>query len=126
MKRFWLGIGLMTLLLAVSIWVTVRMDRIHQPISEKLSQAAEAARDCRWDDVDLLLHQAETVWAQNSFFSATVADHEPMEEIQGLFAAALSYAAQRESALCAAMCARLVLLTDAMAESQAFTLRNLL
>ena len=126
MKRLWLGVGLLAVLLATGIWITAHVARIHQPISEKLSQAAEAAREKRWEDVDIWLEQAKMSWDQNSFFSATVADHEPMEEIQGLFAAAQAYAAQREFALCAAMCARLVLLTDAMADSHAFTLRNLL
>lgn len=126
MKRFWLGIGLLGVLLVAGIWITVSMNRFHMPVSEKLTRAEDAAREERWEDAAALLNQADALWTKHRSFSAAVADHEPMEEIDSLFAQVQCYAALREQAECAAACARLATLTKAMAEAHAVNWWNLM
>ena len=126
MKRLWLGVGLLLVLLAAGITVTRVMDNIHTPISEKMAQAAEAARTDDLEKANLLIGQAKSDWDRCRNFSAAVADHEPMEQIDGLFAAAQLYGILHENEDCAAACARLAALTQAMGESHSFTWWNLL
>lgn len=126
MRRFWLGAGLLGVLLAAGIWITMTMHRFHIPVSVKLTRAEEATREERWGDAAALLKEAEALWTKHRSFSAAVADHEPMEEIDSLFAQVRCYAALGERAECAAVCAELATLTRAMAEAHALNWWNLM
>lgn len=126
MKRLWLGVGLLLVLLAAGITVTLVMDNLHTPISQKMAQAADAARADDFEKANMLIEQAKNDWDRCRNFSAAVADHEPMEQIDGLFAAAQLYGALHDNEDCAATCARVAALTHAMGDSHGFSWWNLL
>lgn len=126
MKRFWLGVGLLLVLMTAAIAVTLVMDGLHGPISEKMIQAAEAAQADDLETANRLVTQAKSSWDRYRNFSATVADHEPMEQIEGLFAAAQFYGSLHENEDFAATCARLSALIEAMGEAHGFSWWNLL
>lgn len=126
MKRFWLGVGLLLILLAAAIAVTLVMDSLHGPISERMLQAAEAAGADDFETANRLVAQAKSDWDRYRNFSATVADHEPMEQIEGLFAAAQFYGFFHENEDFSATCARLSALIQAMGEAHGFSWWNLL
>ncbi len=109
MKRLWVGIILLLILLAGAMAVTVAMDRIYAPMVEALEagdlEAAEE-RYGRWRDL-----------------TAAFADHGPMEEMDALFARAeICKDDQERKALCAELAQR----ARAMSNAHSPTWWNLL
>lgn len=109
MKRLWVGILLLLVLLAGTMAVTVAMDRIYAPMVEALEAGdleAAAERYGRWRDL-----------------TAAFADHGPMEEMDALFARAkICEDAQERKALCAELAQR----ARAMSNAHSPTWWNLL
>lgn len=109
MKRLWVGILLLLVLLAGTLAVTVAMDRIYAPMVEALEagdlEAAEE-RYGRWRDL-----------------TAAFADHGPMEEMDALFARVeICKDDQERKALCAELAQR----AKAMSNAHSPTWWNLL
>ena len=123
MKRIFLGLALLLALLGIAAVITVRMDRVYEPITNALRQAAEADD---WKKAAFLADQAKTRWEEQRRFTATVADHSPMDEIDGLFAELEIYLRQQEMPHFAATCRHLAMLTEAMGDNHALNLWNLL
>ena len=126
MKRLWLGVVLLAAMLVLGILTAIGMTRLHDPISEELSRASQAALDDRWEEADALWHHAEKQWRRSWPLTASVADHEPMENIDALFAELRVYAREKEAEHFAACCANLSMLTEAMGEAHAINWWNLL
>lgn len=109
MKRLWVGIILLLILLAGTLAVTVAMDRIYAPMVEALEagdlEAAEE-RYGRWRDL-----------------TAAFADHGPMEEMDSLFARAEVCGDEQERK---ALCAELAQRARAMSNAHSPTWWNLL
>lgn len=126
MKRFWIGVGLLVVLLAAGIWIMVASDRVHAPISGLLE---EAARESLAGDLaagQALAQQAEDQWQQHWKAVASGGDHNPMDEIDGLFAQARAYGLAGQAADFGACCARLAELVEAMGESHSLSWWNFL
>lgn len=126
MKRCVFGLGLLAALLALGLTVTVSMERIHEPISRDLSQASRAAMAGELDRGIALAEQAEAAWEKHRRFTASAADHAPMDEINGLFAQLEIYGRAGEAEDFAACAARLSRLTQAMGSAHSLTWWNLL
>ena len=86
MKRLWLGVIFLSLLLIFGIWQTVCLNRIHGDLSDALSNAAVAAKKRDWDTADALSQYARSQWDRYRKLTASFADHEPLEEAERLFA----------------------------------------
>lgn len=109
MKRLWVGIILLLILLAGTMAVTVAMDRIYVPMVEALE-----AGD---------LEKAEERYGRWRDLTAAFADHGPMEEMDALFARAeVCGDAQERKALCAELAQR----ARAMSNAHSPTWWNLL
>lgn len=117
MKRFWIGIGLLGALLVAGIWAMVAAERVHTPISDLLEEAAEESLEGDLSAGIMLAQQAEERWQRHREAVAAGANHEPMDEIDGLFAQVQVYAQSRQTVAFAACCARLAELVEAMGES---------
>ncbi len=126
MKRLWLGIGILAAILALCCTVTLSMECIHTPIAEDLSRAAEAAQKEDWDKANALAAAAKARWEQYWHFTAMVADHTPMDELDGLFAELEVYGREQEMPHFAATCAHLCRLSQAMADSHTPSWWNLI
>lgn len=126
MKRFWLGSGILAVLLALGITATVAVDRFCQPISRDLTLAAQVVRRNEWVQAEQLADSARQRWQQHRALHAAVTNHEPMEEIDALFDQLKIYAEEGDSLHFAECCVRLASLTEAVAESQAIHWWNLL
>ena len=120
MKRLWIGIGVLTLLLVLGIVVSVAFRSTHLPTAQLLSQAGQAAMDGDWTQAENLCRQAQQRWEQVRKFTAAFSDHAPMDEIEGLFAQLEIYARARQQALFSALCAQLSQLTEAITDSHRF------
>lgn len=126
MKRLYIGIALLAIMLAVSICLTAAFSALHEPLSSKLDQAKSAAVAGDWEKATALTSDARASWVQFRRFTAAVADHEPLEQMDSLFARLEVLGQLREVDEFAADCAELSRLATAMAESQAFTWWNML
>ena len=126
MKQFWLGLGLLVAMLVSGIWVTGKMERIHEPAAAKLRQAAQYALAEDWESTGQITKQARKSWEENRRLTAAIVNHEPMDEIDALFAQLEVYERSRDRISCSAACARLSELLDALHQEQGFTWWNLL
>lgn len=109
MKRLWVGIILLLILLAGTMAVTVAMDRIYAPMVEALEAGDLEAAEERYGR-----------WRQ---LTAAFADHGPMEEMDALFARAeICKDDQERKALCAELAQR----AKAMSNAHSPTWWNLL
>ena len=125
-RHFWLGSGLLALLLALGIWISCSTGRIHEPICHTLEQAADAALKGDLDTGIRLMEQAQAEWTHHWHLTAAVADHEPMEEIDSLFSQTEIYARAADIPQFAAYCARLGSLLEAMADAHELRWWNLM
>ena len=126
MKRSWIGIGLLTVLLVLGIWVAKVMENNHMPGGAQLRQAAELAQAGEWEAAEALTRRARRNWEGTWKLTASVADHQPMDQIDGLFAELRVYAATGDKVAYSGTCAHLAELLEAMGNAHNFTWWNLL
>lgn len=117
MSRFWIGVILLVIFLCLGLWVTWTMNNIHEPISQALEQAADAALTGDLDAGVALALDAQKAWEDHWRGTAAAADHAPMDEIDGLFAQVQIYAKSGRTADFAAGCGRLAKLIAAIGEA---------
>ncbi|MBQ8768198.1 MAG: DUF4363 family protein [Oscillospiraceae bacterium] len=126
MKRLWIGVGFLIVMLAVAIFLTVLFDSIHTPLSEDLRQASRLAMAEDWEKATALTQQARADWKKYREFIAAVADHEPLEKMEYLLDQLDVYADLRRTVDFSAVCVELAAMADAMLESQSLTWWNFL
>lgn len=126
MNRFWLGLGILVLVLAVGLGVTFGLAAIQEPTAEALAKASALAQQERWPEAEALLQTARDRWQQAWHFSAAVTDHEPMEEIDALFSGLEVYQGEKNSQEFAANCAQLSRLVLALADAHRVSWWNFL
>lgn len=126
MKRFWIGIFILSLLLAGSILIHTTLEKIVFPISSDLDLACKAALSEDWASAQDLAQHAWVRWETFHHLIAAFADHSPMDEVDGLFRELNIYAATRENPHFSATCTHLRFMTSAIAESHRLSWWNLL
>ncbi len=126
MRRLWIGVSFLVVILTAGIVLTVAFVRIHRPLSQDLRQASQLAMEGAWEKATALTEQARADWMQYREMIAAVADHEPLEEMERLLEQLQVYAQQRRTADFASRCVELASLADAMLESQQLTWWNFL
>ena len=126
MKRLWLGRLILLFLLVGSLLVQILLFRVHSDISRDLEQAALAAMSQDWASSLSLARTALSRWQRWHHFTAAFADHNPMDELDSLFAQLPVYAQNREDPHFAATCKELSFLAKAMAESHKLSWWNFL
>jgi len=126
MKRFWIGLVILMIILLLSTVMTVVMPRVHLPISQQLSDASQAAQTENWAQAETLAMEALSRWEAFRGFTAAMADHAPMEQIDSGFAQINAFLQRRDPNEFSAACATLARLVQAMADSQTFTWWNFL
>lgn len=125
MKRSWIGLALLLVLLAAAIAVTVFMTRVHEDISLSLAQASDCAILGDWDNADLFLRRAKRDWTKWAHFRACFASHEPVEEIDSAFAALEIYRLAKDAVTYSASCAALARETAAIGQAHELVWWNL-
>lgn len=121
MKRSKIGAWLLIVLLIIGMLSSWGMVKYSEPIGKAASQAAEAALREDWVKAEALTQSARARWDKYWGFCAAFADHEPMENINGLFAQLEVYAQSRDAQNFAAVCA--LLGEDARAIGEAHSLK---
>ena len=125
MKRLWIGIGLLAVMLVSGLMIPEAVETAHRPVAEDLNRAADLALADSWDRAEYLLNRAEKAWKENRSAAAAVTDHEPMEEIDGIFARLKVYAQARDGVSFSSACVYLVSRLDALGDYHRLTLANL-
>ena len=118
MNRFWLGVGILLVLLAAGIWITAISGSTHDAISALLEDAADASTTGEWEEAALLFYQAQQQWQRSRAGTAAITDHAPMEEIDRFFTQAEVYLRQHYQTDFSAFCKALSVLTKAVGEAQ--------
>ena len=116
-KRFWLGVGVLAALLAVSIAVTAAMKAIHEPAAEGFAEAARIALEGDLPAAAARGRQARQRWQASRSFTASVADHGPMDTVEDLLAEMEVFAEAEDPEHFAAACARLAAAVKAMSDA---------
>ena len=126
MKRGWIGAGLLAGLLIMGLLVTWFMGRTHTGISEELELSARFAIAGNWEEAEELAEEAYEDWQDSWHFSAAFADHEPMEEIDALFAQLLPYLLNQDAVSFSAVCRELARQVAAIGDAHNLNWWNLL
>ncbi len=126
MKRCWIGVVLLVVQLAAGIVTTWMMCRIHEPIASHLEQAGELALAGNWEQAEAQTGMALQLWEKWMGFRSCLADHNPVEEIDGDIAALKVYGVSREKVAFAAACGALAKKVEAVGDAHSVVWWNLL
>lgn len=126
MRRCVIGFAMLVGLFLGSLLCTEYMIRQHEPLSEALTQAAAAALEGDLDRGAAICGKAREEWAKNRNFGAVLADHEPMEEIDGDFVQLEAYAAAGWEVEFAVLCGELSHKLQAMGDAHGLDWWNFL
>ena len=119
MKRLWIGIAFLALLLAGGFGINAGMDNLQKEISQQLDAACQTALAGDLEQAAVQANAAKEIWEQYRDLVAAVTDHEPMEEMDTLFAQLPIYYETDSPLNFAAVCSDLTLLIQAIGENQA-------
>lgn len=126
MKRFWIGAALLVVLVILGWWTGNRMTDSTLPCAEILDRAAALAMAEDWPGARQAARQATSSWQENRPFSASVTNHEPMDEIDALFEELEIYGARESAERFAAGCVYLAEKLRDLAYSNRLSWWNLL
>lgn len=124
-RRFYLGVGILVLLLSVGLLSGAWVDKSNRQVVEHLAMAEAAARTGTREEALTLTRKAEQLWKKGWHRVAVISDHTAMDEIDGLFAQMEHYARDGD-ALFGASCARVRELVSAISDGHQLTWWNLL
>lgn len=124
-RQLYIGIGILILFLVVGLFSGIAIENTCSPISQLLKQAGNVSAQGDTEAAAMLVHSAFLQWQKSWHGIAALADHTPMDEIDGLFAQAQAYAKAGAMQDFSASCQRLASLIDAVAEAHSLTWWNL-
>ena len=84
MKRLWIGVVLLGIMLAGGIGMLLFSHSFYDEFSETLESAADAALSGQWSEAEKLSRQATMQWRRHHRFIASFTDHEPIEDVESL------------------------------------------
>ena len=125
-KRFWLGIILLVLILGLGFGVSAAMTNIHAQASAEFEEAAELSLRGDFSAAVEKAQAAYRTWTDTRKFTASVADHSPMDDVERLFAEMEIYAKTQEKPHFAACCQQLSILLQTMYDAHRLTWWNFL
>ena len=125
MTRFRIGAGLLIVLLALSVFSQLGMGAIQKPIAAQVDRAQTLAAREDWPAAGAAVAEARQEWDNSRTFIAALADHQPLEDIECLFAMLASYARERDGTEFQAACAELSRRVLAVKEAQEFNLGSI-
>lgn len=117
MKRVLFGAALLAVLFLGGIGAQNRMAAIHGYGANLLEQAGREAQAGDWEAARTLFYRARRSWKDNYNFTAALADHTPMEDVESLYAQLEVFAENRETPHFAALCMETAARLEAMADA---------
>lgn len=126
MKHFWVGAGILGILLGLSLWSAAVLEKIHTPLQQDLEAAAESVMAADWETAQALASRAEVRWQKERNKIAALASHNTMDEIDCLFRQLWVYAWGRDTLGYAAACRELACLCASISDAHECNWWNLL
>lgn len=126
MRRSWIGLFLLLVLLGLGITATWSMAEIHEPIADELEQAAESCLVKNWGKAAFHTAKARRNWEKWELLRAALTDHDPTEEIDALFATLEIYGSCREEVAFAALAREMAEKIEAIGDAHSLIWKNIL
>lgn len=126
MKRSWMGLGLLAIMLAIGLLFSCSMEKRHQPIAAALDQAADCALRAQWEQAAALSEKAQQQWEAYNTMRSFLFSHAPLEEADAAFAELSVYLQTRETVAFASLCRKLASDIRAMGSASGLSFENLL
>lgn len=126
MKRFLIGAALLASLFLGGLLISFTFGRTFEPMADGLVLASQAARDENWPQARELTRHIRQQWSSRWGLTAVFSDHEPMEQVEGLFAQLEIYGSKRQGPAFAALCEKLAQMLTDLGEEHIFTWWNFL
>lgn len=117
MKRLWIGVGILGILLAVGITVLCIGHHFYEDISKDLKTAGESAMAENWEEANQRAEAARDIWSRYRRLWASFSDHEPVEKMETLFSQLEIYQTQQLEVSFAETCTEISHLAQAIEES---------
>ena len=125
-RRFYVGIGILIVLLCLGLLVSAVITGCQLPMAETLDAAARAADAGDFQRGITLAREAGEAWYTHWKGVASVADHTPMDEIDSLFSEMEVYIRTEEPVHFSACCAQLSSLLRAVSDAHTLSWWNVL
>lgn len=123
MKRIWIGIGFLVVLLVAGLVVMKMMDRQLGEISNNLEQAAQSTI---WEQSVALAKEAEKGWRSKKKMFTALTDHSRIDAIEALFASLEIYRQRKNETEYALTCVQLAEAVHALEKNHRLVWYNLL
>lgn len=117
MGRFRIGVGLLAVLLALSIGAQLGMGAMEKPLLQALNNAMEQAQQENFAAAGAEIARAQETWQRTRDFSAVLADHQYLEDIDAQLAMLAIWAEGEEKRDFLTLCADTVLRIRAVADA---------
>ena len=117
MLRLWIGSGNLAILMAMGIGRLWGSGVFFEELSQDLQQAGDFALAGNWQAAGEKVEKSREKWEAYRPFWASFTDHEPVEQMQNLFAQLELYRARQLEVEFAAVCRNLVHVAEAIDES---------
>ena len=124
MKRIWFGAGLLIVLLFLGFICGFVIERSQLSGAAMLEHASGLAAEGDWAAARTALHEAKQLWDRKYFFIAVLCDHEPIEQVQRLYAKLEVFSDERSIVSFRSTCMELARQLEALSRSHSFTLEN--
>lgn len=127
MKRLWIAAGILLALCAATAANVLCITNLTRRTADTLAQAQTSAGAGDWDRAAELTHQAEHSFQEQSFYLHITLRHSDIDAVEIAFQEVEQLLLHRERlGEYAAANARLIAQVELLAESEAFTLKNIL
>lgn len=126
MKRLWIGLGLLGVMLLSGLWVTRYLHKTHDPGAAQLRRASDCAVAGNWEEAEELTEKARKQWEKSWNLTAAIYDHDVMDDIDVRFAMLDVFARGRDAVGYGAVCADLAELMEGLGKAHALSWWNLL
>lgn len=122
MGRFKIGLGLLAVLLALSIGAQLAMGALEKPLLQSLSNAMEQSEQENFAAAGEEIARAQTQWQRTRDFSAVLADHQYLEDIDAQLEMLKIWAQAQEKTDFQTLCADTALRIRAVADAHKLTI----
>ncbi len=122
MGRFRIGVGLLAVLLAISIASQLAMGAVEKPLLQALSNAMELSRQEDFAAAGEEIARAQARWQRCRDFSAVLADHQYLEDIDAQLAMLAIWAEAGEKTDFQTLCADTALRIRSVADAHRLSL----
>ena len=126
MKRMWVGLCLLLVLLMLGITTSILMPALHLPVAEDLHLASRCALSGDTRQAVSAFRSARQRWEKYRDITASVCDHQPQDDMDALFAEIAFRAETGQWAEFGAGCARLAVMAEDMAKLHGISLPQIL